>query len=187
MLDSIIYTTISSTATTTIPSTLPTDGSSTSKPSSDSILVLHAELASLICACAALSLAYTASFPPNNGGIAVANRKFWEFCVFEACVGAYYPVMSVLRGAFVPNEVRATVLLLSPMTNLGSGSVCSNRSTQLSSLFRVPLNIFVTGALVTGVSSARHLVFAGSTLLLASNCIHCLCGRPFPPCRESRQ
>ena len=120
MLGSIIYTTISSTATTTNPSTLPTDGSSTSKPSSDSILVLHAKLASLICACAALSLAYTASFPPNSGGIAVANRKFWAFCVFEACVGAYYPVMGMLRGAFVPNEVRATVRLLSPMMILSS-------------------------------------------------------------------
>src|SRR5258706_6303061 len=113
MLGSIVYTTISSTATITSPSNLPpdgrTDGSSTNKPSADSILVLHAKLASLICACAALSLAYTASFQPNSTGIAVASRKFWAFCLFEACVGAYYPVMGMLRGAFVPNEVRATV------------------------------------------------------------------------------
>ena len=59
------------------------------------------------------------------------------------------------------------------MTILSSGSVYSSRSTQLSSLFRVPLNIFVTGALVTGVSSARHLVFAGCTLLLAVASIAC--------------
>lgn len=177
MLGSIVYTTISSTATITSPSNLPTDGrtdgSSTNKPSADSILVLHAKLASLICACAALSLAYTASFQPNSTGIAVASRKFWAFCLFEACVGAYYPVMGMLRGAFVPNEVRATVRFLSPMRILSSGSVYSSRSTQLSSLFRVPLNIFVTAALVTGVSSARHLVFAGSTLLLATASIAC--------------
>ena len=71
--------------------------------------------------------------------------------------------------------VRATIRLLSPVTILSSGSVCSNRSTQLSSLFRVPLNIFVTGALVTGVSSARYLVFTGSTLLLATASIACAC------------
>ena len=113
MLGSIIYTTISSTATTTDTSSLPsngrTNGGLTSKPSSDSILVLHAKLASLICACAALALAYTASFQPSSTGITVASRKFWAFCVFEACVGAYYPVMGMLRGALVPNEVRATV------------------------------------------------------------------------------
>jgi hypothetical protein len=176
MLGSIIYTTISSTASTASPSTLPTNGRAngglTSKPS-DSILVLHAKLASLICAFAALSLAYTASFQPSSAGIDVASRKFWAFCVFEACVGAYYPVMGMLRGAFVPNEVRATVRLLSPIAILSSGSAYSSRSTQLSSLFRVPLNIFVTAALVTGVSSARHLVFAGSTLLLATASIAC--------------
>jgi len=157
MLGSIIYTTVSSTAgaAAASPTSLPTNGrtnpSLTSKPSPDSTLVLHAKLASLICACAALSLAYTASFQPSSQGTAVVSRKFWAFCVFEACVGAYYPVMGMLRGALVPNEVRAT----------------------LSSLFRVPLNIFVTGALVTGISSARHLVFAGSTLLLATASIAC--------------
>jgi hypothetical protein len=176
MLGSIIYTTISSTAAAASSSTLPTNGRTnsglTSKPSSDSVLVLHAKLASLICACASLSLAYTASFQPGSTGLAVASRKFWAFCVFEACVGAYYPVMGMLRGALVPNEVRATVRLLSLMPILSSGSVYSS-PTQLSSLFRVPLNIFVTAALITGVSSARHLVFAGSTLLLATASIAC--------------
>ena len=45
--------------------------------------------------------------------------------------------------------------------------------SQLSSLFRVPLNIFVTGALLTGVSSARHLVFAGCSVLLAVASLAC--------------
>jgi len=45
--------------------------------------------------------------------------------------------------------------------------------TQLSSLFRAPLNIFVTVALLTGVSSARHLVFAGCSVLLAVASLAC--------------
>jgi len=130
MLGSIIYTTISSTASTTSSSALPTNGRTneglTNRPSSDSTLVLHAKLASLICACASLALAYTASFQPSSTGTDVVSRKFWAFCVFEACVGAYYPVMGMLRGALVPNEVRATVRLLSRMTILRSGSVTQN-------------------------------------------------------------
>lgn len=124
MLGSIIYTTISSTAAMMCQSTLPTSGRATggltNRPSSDSSLVLHAKLASLICACASLSLAYTASFQPSSTGLDVVSRKFWAFCAFEACVGAYYPVMGMLRGALVPNEVRATVRLLSPMSILRS-------------------------------------------------------------------
>ena len=124
MLGSIIYTTISSTAASMGQSSLPTDGRTngglTNRSSSDSSLVLHAKLASLICAFAALSLAYTASFQPSSAGVDVVSRKFWAFCAFEACVGAYYPVMGMLRGALVPNEVRATVRFLSPMKILRS-------------------------------------------------------------------
>ena len=37
---------------------------------------------------------------------------------------------------------------------------------QLSSLFRVPLNIFVVVSLLTGVSSARQAVLTASALML---------------------
>jgi hypothetical protein len=39
--------------------------------------------------------------------------------------------------------------------------------TQLSSLFRVPLNVFVVVSLMTGVSSARSAVLSASSLMLA--------------------
>lgn len=50
----------------------------------------------------------------------------------------------MLRSSIISNEQRAT----------------------LSSLSRVPLNIFVTVALMTGVSEARSLVFGGCAVAL---------------------
>ena len=40
------------------------------------------------------------------------------------------------------------------------------RFVQLSSLFRVPLNIFVVVSLLTGVSEARYTVLTASSLML---------------------
>lgn len=37
---------------------------------------------------------------------------------------------------------------------------------QLAALFRVPLNVFVVVALMTGVSSARNAVLSASSLML---------------------
>ncbi|KAG9087206.1 hypothetical protein FRC07_012880 [Ceratobasidium sp. 392] len=51
----------------------------------------------------------------------------------------------MLRGTMIQNDHRAT----------------------LSSLFRIPLNIFVVVALMSGMSSARHLVFSACSLALA--------------------
>ncbi|KAF9479320.1 DUF791-domain-containing protein [Pholiota conissans] len=104
----------------------------------DSSLTMHAKLSSLVCAVSALALA-----------TCVASRdehiRFWAFCAFEACVGMYYPVQGTLRGTLISNEHRAT----------------------LSSLFRVPLNVFVVVSLLTGVSSARQAVLTASALMLA--------------------
>ncbi|KAG8779899.1 hypothetical protein FRC15_009859 [Serendipita sp. 397] len=151
MLGSIVYTTIVATATVPETTALPANGhtnghSNHRNPVHDTLVVLHAKLAALICGFAALLFAYSAS-----GETLSIERRFWAFCAFEACVGMYYPVMGMLRGSLVPNEVRAT----------------------LSSLFRVPLNIFVTCALLTGVSSARHMVFAGCSMLLAVASLAC--------------
>ncbi|KAF8882420.1 hypothetical protein BD779DRAFT_1444836 [Infundibulicybe gibba] len=114
----------------------------TSKPSSTSSLTLHAKLSSCVCAVSALALATSVS----SGNEKV---RFWAFCAFEACVGMYYPVQGMLRGTLISNEHRAT----------------------LSSLFRVPLNVFVVVSLLTGVSSARHAVMAASALMLAFSSI----------------
>ena len=43
------------------------------------------------------------------------------FCVFEACVGVFWPTMMKLRADYVPEELRATII----------------------NIFRVPLNLFV--------------------------------------------
>lgn len=108
ILGSIIYTTISTTTKTqSIDKALPTNGSANGHSAhqvADSVVVLHAKLAALICGLAALLFAYSAT--SNNLSV---EKRFWAFCAFEACVGAYYPVMGMLRGVLVANEVRATV------------------------------------------------------------------------------
>ncbi len=55
-----------------------------------------------VCAVSALALA---------GSVAWADERyrFWAFCLFEACVGFYYPVQGTLRGTLIPDEHRATV------------------------------------------------------------------------------
>jgi len=72
------------------------------KPDADSSLTLHAKLSSVVCAISALALA--TSVASYNEHV-----RFWAFCLFEACVGMYYPVQGTLRGTLISNEHRATV------------------------------------------------------------------------------
>lgn len=51
--------------------------------------------------------------------------SFWLFCLFEACVGMYWPCMGYLKGQLIEDGVRA----------------------QLYGMLRVPLNVFVVAAL----------------------------------------
>ncbi|KAI6029875.1 hypothetical protein PISMIDRAFT_680734 [Pisolithus microcarpus 441] len=127
MLGSILYTVICSWA----------PGSS-----NDSSLTIHAKLSSIVCAVSGLALAVSVRSPEES-------TRFWAFCAFEACVGAYYPVQGMLRGTLIANEHRAT----------------------LSALFRVPLNVFVVVSLLTGVSSARHAVLLVSSLMLSFSAV----------------
>jgi len=68
----------------------------------DSSLTVHAKLSSLVCAISSLALA-----------VSVSSRseyiRFGAFCVFEACVGMYYPVQGMLRGTLISDGHRATV------------------------------------------------------------------------------
>ncbi|KAI4517989.1 hypothetical protein EV121DRAFT_260659 [Schizophyllum commune] len=103
----------------------------------DPSLTLHAKLSSVVCALSGLALAASVcNFD--------ARSRFYAFCAFEACVGMYYPVQGMLRGTLIQDDVRAT----------------------LSSLIRVPLNIFVVVSLVTGASSARYAVLTASAIAL---------------------
>jgi MFS transporter, MFS domain-containing protein family, molybdate-anion transporter len=110
MLGSIVYTTIATTAKVSSADTgLPTNGHAIGHTAPrteelDSLVVLHAKLAALVCGVASLLFAYSAT-----GSSMSADHRFWAFCAFEACVGMYYPVMGMLRGTLVANEVRATV------------------------------------------------------------------------------
>lgn len=76
------------------------------------------------------------------------QMSFWLFCLFEACVGMYWPCMGYLKGQLIEDGLRA----------------------QLYSILRVPLNVFVVVSLYfTGDGDAYGKVFAVcSRLLLAA-------------------
>ncbi|ORY72224.1 hypothetical protein BCR35DRAFT_164915 [Leucosporidium creatinivorum] len=66
-----------------------------------------------------------------------AKAKFWCFVAFEIAVGMYYPMAASLRSALIAEEHRATI----------------------TALFRVPLNLLVTIALLSGLESRPRDVF----------------------------
>lgn len=78
------------------------------------------------------------------------------FCVFEMCVGIFWPSMMSMRAAYVPEELRATII----------------------NIFRIPLNAFV--CLVLGNVSAScsgacvGACLAPRTEVITHNCILCL-------------
>ncbi|KAI0331766.1 DUF791-domain-containing protein [Cubamyces sp. BRFM 1775] len=111
--------------------------SPTDPSSHDHTVTLHAKFSSAVCTASALAFVLSISTESEH-------KRFWSFCAFEACVGMYYPVQGMLRGKLVPDEHRAT----------------------LSSLFRVPLNVFVVVSLMAGVASARHFVLVVCAILL---------------------
>ena len=91
---------------------------------------------------------------PEGTGIGAAGRvQMVAFCVFEACVGAFWPSLMQLRSVFVPEDVRATVL----------------------NLFRVPLNLFVCVVLFN-VELLPLPAFFGLASLLALGAHFCLAG-----------
>ncbi|EKM48068.1 uncharacterized protein PHACADRAFT_132609 [Phanerochaete carnosa HHB-10118-sp] len=141
MLGSLLYTTLTSVFGRA--SDPGAGGAAAAAATHEEPLVLHAKLSSLVCAASALAFAVTIACRHD------AHARFWAFCAFEACVGMYYPVQGMLRGSLISNEHRAT----------------------LSSLFRVPLNIFVVVSLLTGVSSARDKVLTASAVMLGISSI----------------
>lgn len=64
-----------------------------------------------------------------NVGLNAADQSLsWEgkmqlvaFCIFEACVGVFWPSMMTMRSSYVPEEMRSTII----------------------NFFRIPLNLFV--------------------------------------------
>lgn len=71
------------------------------------------------------------------------------FCIFEACVGIFWPSMMKLRSQYVPEESRSTII----------------------NLFRIPLNLFVC-IMLYNVSSHSKL----ACLLTARNMLYICVG-----------
>lgn len=83
----------------------------------------------------------------NNGmgGITMEGKlQLLAFCVFEGCVGVFWPSMMALRAHYVPEHMRSTIM----------------------NIFRVPLNAFV--CLVLCQVSRKHRPCRPSTLA----CVH---------------
>ena len=58
----------------------------------------------------------------KGGGITFSGCiQLLGFCVFEACVGIFWPSIMKMRSQYIPEEARSTIM----------------------NFFRIPLNIFV--------------------------------------------
>jgi len=73
---------------------------------------------------------------------------FWSFCVFEACVGMYWPSVGYLKGRFIDDGIRARVY----------------------GMLRIPLNAFVVVALslIKEGDDYRNLVFVTCSGMLVA-------------------
>lgn len=88
----------------------------------------------------ALSLLTPILFPGNQAII------FTGFLIFETCVGVFWPAMGTMRGQYVPEEVRATVM----------------------NFFRVPLNLIVVLILLQNLEMVTIFKCCVAFLLLAT-------------------
>jgi len=110
-------------------------------------LISHARLLTIIFATASSSLLIT---------VVVKDEAwtFWSFCVFEACVGMYWPSVGYLKGRFIDDGIRARIY----------------------GMLRIPLNIFVVVALslIKEGPEYRNLVFmtCSGLLVLTSGIFH---------------
>ncbi|KAI1204988.1 DUF791-domain-containing protein [Annulohypoxylon truncatum] len=76
------------------------------------------------------------------------DAAFWLFCLFEACVGMYWPCTGYLKGRLVEDDVRAKVY----------------------GILRIPLNIFVVVSLaIAGDSKSFIKVFSACSMLLTAS------------------
>ena len=126
----------------------------------------------LVVVLAASTLSFWRMSAPATPGLSSAKlpvlmsaeqATFWLFCLFEACVGLYWPCVGLLRGAVVPDAVRARVY----------------------AWLRVPLNLFVVVSLLLtrereGAAGAKsggeevegfRIVFATCAKLLAASTV----------------
>eukprot|EP00897_Mesotaenium_endlicherianum_P011055 jgi/Mesen1/9979/ME000072S09389 len=87
---------------------------------------LYMQLVFVVSAFALLFPVYNAYFyeidVPEGGGITAGGQlQLFGFCIFEACVGIFWPSIMKMRSQYIPEEARSTIM----------------------NFFRIPLNIFV--------------------------------------------
>ncbi|OTB03683.1 hypothetical protein M426DRAFT_60125 [Hypoxylon sp. CI-4A] len=76
------------------------------------------------------------------------DAAFWLFCLFEACVGMYWPCTGYIKGRLVEDDVRAKVY----------------------GILRIPLNIFVVLSLAIAGDSMHYIkVFSICSVLLTTS------------------
>ena len=75
--------------------------------------------------------------------------RFFAFLIFECCVGMYFPTIGALRGKYIPDEVRATMM----------------------NIFRVPFNIIVVIILLYVANLGLYSTFMICSLLLSLSLI----------------
>ncbi|KAI9465738.1 hypothetical protein BJY52DRAFT_1220488 [Lactarius psammicola] len=102
MLGSLVYTFVTAHWFRPIPTSAlqkhaRTTSVSSLTPQGNSVLTLHAQLSALVCAAAAVTFSACVSVGKGKSEQG-EHLKFWAFCLFEACVGMYYPVQGMLRG-----------------------------------------------------------------------------------------
>eukprot|EP00891_Asterochloris_glomerata_P001066 jgi/Astpho2/1066/e_gw1.00017.7.1_t len=95
------------------------------------------------------------SLDPNAPGISFDGKlQLAAFCVFEACVGLFWPSMMKMRSDYLPEQARSTII----------------------NFFRIPLNAFVCVMLynVSAFPLAMMFGICSLFLLLAAICQHLL-------------
>ena len=61
------------------------------------------------------------------------------FCIFEACVGVFWPSVMKMRSQYIPEEARSTIM----------------------NFFRIPLNVFVCIVLYNVSASVSYIYMHG--------------------------
>ncbi|KAF9876055.1 major facilitator superfamily transporter [Colletotrichum karsti] len=97
---------------------------------------------------AVLLAANAVFFALGTGGSRPEQVTFWLFCLFEACVGLYFPSMGYLKGKVVDDGVRA----------------------QVYGALRIPLNMFVVLSLMFTSDGQANKVFLVCGMLLQASC-----------------
>ncbi|CCF33927.1 major facilitator superfamily transporter [Colletotrichum higginsianum] len=87
-------------------------------------------------------------FALGTGAPRAEQITFWLFCLFEACVGLYFPSMGYLKGKVVDDGVRA----------------------QVYGVLRIPLNVFVVVSLMFSSDGQAAKVFLVCSMLLQASC-----------------